>query len=103
MAFLNVASGASLLNCPFLVSAEHPACCHDAAPKQCPLSNSFDTCPSVALDGRIEQARGQALAAPPPAISRNEGILRSIRLEGQATGWTPSLSDLHIRIRVLLI
>jgi hypothetical protein len=102
--FLGLASGLALLNCPFLISAEHPSCCHgNAAPKKCPLSTSFETCPYVAPDSKMEQRDGKVFAAPSPAIVLSKAILPSVQFEGEPVAWTPSLTDLHIRIRVLLI
>jgi hypothetical protein len=100
---LGMASGVALLNCPFLISAERPLCCHDTAPKKCPLSNSFETCPYVALDSNVEHAHGKILSTPPPAIGQYEAPFPLSRFEGEPVAWTPSLTDLHIRIRVLLI
>src|SRR5271166_1369349 len=90
IAFLGMASGVALLHCPFLISAERPVCCHDTAPKKCPLSNSFETCPYVALDGNIEQTHGKILSTPPPAMVRYEAPLPLWRFEAEPVAWTPA-------------
>jgi len=98
-----MASGLALINCPFLVSADHPSCCHNKyAPKKCPLSNSFETCPYVPLDSKDQQ--------PDTSIDTSHVILplsilldSFLRLDRLPVAWTPSLTDLHIRIRVLLV
>ena len=103
VAVLWLTSGLALLNCPFLVSAEHPVCCQEAAPKKCPLSSNFDTCPYIVLDGKIEHAKAKLLAVPPVVAATIETALPSSPVDGQHVSWTPSRTDLHIRIRVLLI
>jgi hypothetical protein len=103
IALLGMTSGLALVNCPFLVSAERPSCCHDTAPNKCPLSKAFDTCPYVALDSKIEHPHGRILASPPAPLGVNEPLVSPLRFEGKPVAWAPSLSDLHVRIRVLLI
>ena len=102
-AVLAMASGLALINCPFLVSSGHSSCCHNKyAPKKCPLSNSFDTCPYVPLDSKDTQPDA-GLDTAHLILPQNVLLHSSLRLAGQPVAWTPSLSDLHIRIRVLLI
>ena len=104
IALLGMASEVALLHCPFLVASEHPPCCPaPTAPTKCPLSTSFDTCPYVARDSKIDQTEINTLGIPPPAIGLNVAFVPSSRFEGEPLVWTPSLTDLHIRIRVLLI
>jgi hypothetical protein len=104
IALLGMASRVALLHCPFLVASEHPPCCPaPAAPKKCPLSPSFDTCPYVGRDSKIERTEIKAVGTPPPANGLNVTMVPSPRLEGERAFWTPSLTDLHIRIRVLVI
>jgi hypothetical protein len=98
-----MASEVALLHCPFLVAPEHPCCPAPITPKKCPLSTSFDTCPYVARDSKIEQTEIRTLGTPPPAIGLAVALVPSSRFEGELTVWAPSLTDLHIRIRVLLI
>lgn len=104
IALLGMASEVALLHCPFLVASKHPPCCPAPnTPKKCPLSPSFDTCPYVARDSKIEQTEIKTLGAPPPAIGFTLAIVPSSRWDDEPTAWTPSPTDLHIRIRVLLI
>jgi hypothetical protein len=107
IALLGMASQVALLNCPFLRTSAHPLCCHGTAapttPNKCPLSPTFDTCPYLALDSKIEKAEFQSLGTPPPAIGFSISIVPSPSFEDEPTVWTPSLTDLHIRIHVLLI
>jgi hypothetical protein len=98
-----MASGLALINCPFVVSKDHPSCCHSKySPKKCPLSNSFNTCPYVPLDSKDAQPDA-SLDTGHPGFPLNVLLHPSLRLEGQPVDWTPSLTDLHIRIRVLLV
>jgi hypothetical protein len=104
IALLGMASEVALLHCPFLVVSAHPPCRPTPiAPKKCPLSPSFDTCPYVARDSNIKQTEIKTLGTPSPAIGIPVAIVLSPRFEDAPTAWTPSLTDLHIRIRVLLI
>jgi len=102
LALLGVASGLALINCPFLVSSDHPSCCHKYAPNKCPLSNSLETCPYVPLDAKIQHREANVAGTPPQAIGLDLPVV-SVRPEIARVAWTPSLTDLHIRIRVLLI
>lgn len=103
LALLSIASGIALINCPFLVSDGHPACCHGkSTPRKCPLSSSFETCPYVPLDSKFEPADA-AVDMPPPVLAAHVLVSPPIQLESEPVAWTPSLTDLHIRIRVLLI
>lgn len=103
-ALLGMASGLALVNCPFLVSSDHPSCCHNKyAPKKCPLSNSFETCPYVPLDAKIDHGDAKLTGTPPPAIGLDLPVVSVGSMETTPVAWIPSLTDLHIRIRVLLI
>jgi len=100
--FSGISSGFALLNCPFLISPNHSSCCHEkAAPKQCPLSSSFDTCPLVTPDGKINPPPHAAGAIPVPAAETL--VFVPALFAPQPTGWKPSQAALYLRIRVLLI
>jgi hypothetical protein len=103
-ALLGMASGLALINCPFLVSSDHASCCHNKyAPKKCPLSNSFETCPYVPLDAKMEHGNAKLAGTPPPANHLDVVVFSLATIEIVPVAWTPSLTDLHIRNRVLLI
>jgi|SRR5580693_9277381 hypothetical protein len=102
-ALLAMASGLALVNCPFTVSSYYPSCCHNKyAPKKCPLSNSFETCPYVPLDSKDSQPNA-SLDTAHVVFPLNAMLYPSLRMESEPAAWTPSLTDLHIRIRVLLV
>jgi hypothetical protein len=103
-AILGMASGLALIYCPFLASSDHPSCCHNKyASKKCPLSNSFETCPYVPLDAKMGRANTKVAGTPPPAIDLDVPVFSLRSIETAPVAWIPSLTDLHIRIRVLLI
>ena len=102
-ALLGMASGLALINCPFIISSDHPSCCHNRyAPKKCPLSNSFETCPYVPLDSKDTQPDA-SLDAAHVVLPLNALLFPPLRMESRPVAWSPSLTDLHIRIRVLLV
>jgi len=102
LAVLEIASGLALLHCPFL--AVSASCCRGtSSSKKCPLSNSFESCPYVQQDAKIEPANGSIAILAMPALIVNAPVLPAIRMPAVPAQWTPALSGLHLRIRVLLI
>jgi hypothetical protein len=102
LAFSGISSGFALLDCPFLVSPSHSSCCHEQqAPKQCPLSSSFETCPLITPDGKVEPP-GHAAAAV-PIVATGTPMFVPVSFALQPVSWQASQAGLHLRIRVLLI
>jgi len=101
-ALLGMASGLAFIDCPFIVFSGHPSCCYNKyAPKKCPLSNNFETCPYVPLDSKDAQPDA-SLDTAHPILPVNGLPHPSLRVS-HPVDWIPSLTDLHIRIRVLLV
>jgi hypothetical protein len=100
--YLAISSGLALINCPFL-SLSHSACCRGkVGPKKCPLSNSFETCPYVAPDSKVDPITTNTAGTAP------SGMVFAFFLPDACTGttpstWKPALTDLHLRIHILLI
>jgi hypothetical protein len=102
LVFSGISSGLALLNCPFLISPNHSSCCHEkAAPKQCPFSSSFDTCPLVTPDGKISPPQQAAAAVAVPAAETSPFV--PVGFAPQLADWKRSRTGLHLRICVLLI
>lgn len=98
-----MASGLALINCRFLVSSDRPSCCHNKySPKKCPLSNSFDTCPYAPLDSKDTQP-DVSLDTAHPYLALNELVNAALSPNIEPASCNPSLTDLNVRIRVLLV
>jgi hypothetical protein len=108
-AILALASGIPLLNCPFLTpKANAKSSCHREAPGQhgkCPLSLTLETCPYFITDGKLGIVEAKAFAVAPalPVVVAPAEVLSNAAPAAPLPDFIPSQTDLHIRIRVLLI